>query len=401
MFLRDAMETKKSEFKDESYAVNFKSPPLKIDFIAYHILQAQSGESIYNEMSKYFLCNWKIGPNQFSTGSQAAIMLDHTVHHPGILKFPDRYKYLFYLSHDLTDFGVYKREKSNLRQYDIIFVPGPMHYQIAMKELGKYTLIVEAGWPKYDCMDLRNEELKLRDKINSLPYKYTLLYAPSFAHTYEWKTLLPYMKKLRCNIIIKNHVYIGDNQSLPVGKEELYRFMLDSAAEMEREAYSYNQKNILIIPRCLNICSLFPYVDVLISDRSSVLVEFLPYGISIETGRYGIKECDYAPEVSCVVKEVFFMNEKRILNLLSSLESFEEFIVNNISRVKNAAVKYVNTNMNSGRLIAYSIDRYISENEKKKKSFLINIFPVYANSYYLFLKRITASIIKKLLVLLR
>ena len=94
----------------------------EVDFIAYHDLQAQAGVSIYEEMSKSFVCKWKIGPNQISSSAEIAIMLDHTAFQPKIRKGKDGYKYLFHLSHDLGDVEIYKDEYERLKDFDIIFV---------------------------------------------------------------------------------------------------------------------------------------------------------------------------------------------------------------------------------------------------------------------------------------
>jgi CDP-glycerol glycerophosphotransferase (TagB/SpsB family) len=52
---------------------------------------------------------------------------------------------------------------------------------------------------------------------------------------------------------------------------------------MEARAHKLN---MLVAPRKMNACELFPHIHYLISDQSSLLGEFIPFGIPIETGRY-------------------------------------------------------------------------------------------------------------------
>lgn len=381
-------------FTDTIKSVEFLSYSIKIDFIAYHELQAQAAKSLFCEMERHFECNWEIGPDRKYTGAEAAIMLDHVWFHPKVLK-SSGYKYLFYLSHDLADFNVYEAEKEYLKEYDIIFVPGPVHYQYAAKALGKNTLILEIGWPKYDYIEFPADEIQLRNKIQILSHKPTILYAPTWAHTYEWKYLLPLLKNLPCNIIVKNHIYVNKGQELPKGQEEIYKSALASVKEMENEIFSYSLPNMLVAPSNMNICSLFPYVDILISDQSSVLLEFLPFGISIETGRYNENENDCKPEVSHLIKEVLFLKKDELCNLLSSVSNIEKLINTKESDNKKSCFDYVNRNIHSGKLTAYLIDRYIYKVQRYKKYEVLRL--IYKRIFRLIfgLKRRIISIIKR------
>ncbi|BAY94019.1 MULTISPECIES: adenylyltransferase/cytidyltransferase family protein [unclassified Tolypothrix] len=346
----------------------FVSQPIRVDFIAYHDLQAQAGLSVFESMSQHFDCRWLIGPNQQPTDAQAAILLDHTQHHPHIKKSVNSYQYLFYLHHDLGDIDAYEIEKNRLRDFNIIFVPGDVHYHHAQKILGSTyaqafqqptRLILQGGWPKYDKMQIPKEYSELAQKLSNLPYKYTILYAPTWGYTREWEQLLPLFKNLQCNVIIKNHIYVNPGQAYPQGAEVIYESSLRSVQEMEETALAYNLPNIIVAPRKLNICSLFPFVDVLVTDQSSVSIEFLSFGISIETGRFNADPNQLQPQSSLISKDILFKPLKELQEVFASDSSFHNLI--EIESQKQHRDSIVNHNIkSSGALIAQLIDRYIA-----------------------------------------
>lgn len=347
---------------------DFVSRPIRVDFIAYHDLQAQAGLSVFEAMNQHFNCRWLIGPNQQPTDAEAAILLDHTQHHPNIKKSADNYQYLFYLPHDLGDIDAYEIEKQRLKEFNIIFVPGSVHASYAQKALcATYAqpfqkptrLILQGGWPKYDRMQLSEQYSELTQKLSDLPYKYTLLYAPTWGYTREWERLLPLFKNISCNLIIKNHIYVNPGQAYPMGLEAIYKSCLQSVKELEETALENNLSNIIVAPRNLNICSLFPFVDVLVTDQSSVGLEFLPFGISIETGRFNPDPHQLQPQSSLISKDVLFMPLEKFQDVFTSDKSFHAFMESqkqnqNKDLIVNPNIKF------SGKLIAQLIDRYIS-----------------------------------------
>jgi glycerol-3-phosphate cytidylyltransferase len=347
---------------------NFISQPIRVDFIAYHDLQAQAGLSVFEAMQEHFDCHWLIGPDRQPTDAKAAILLDHTQHHPNLKKSADSYEYLFYLPHDLGDLDAYEIEQQRLKDFNIIFVPGAIHHNHAQKALGSTDsqpfakptrLILEGGWPKYDKMNISEEDSELYQKLSNLPYEYTLLYAPTWGHTREWEQLLPLFKSLPCNLIIKNHIYVNPGQVYPKGSEAIYTSCLQSVKEMEEVAVVDNPPNVIIAPRTLNICSLFPFVDILITDQSSVGMEFSPFGISIETGRFNPDPNQLQPQSSLISDDILFMTLDKLKTVFASNKSFSTFIEVNKSKNKKSSV--VNHNIKfSGKSIAELIDRYIS-----------------------------------------
>lgn len=344
----------------------FVSKPIRVDFIAYHDLQAVAGMSVFEEMSQHFDCRWQIGPSQKPTGAEAAILLDHTQHHPEIRKSPDGYQYLFYMSHDLGDLDVYEVEKQRLRHFNIIFVPSSLHLKNAQKSLspsyaqpslGTKRVILEVGWPKYDCMEIPEKYDSLRDQLENFSYPHTVIYAPTWAYTWEWKEILPRLCKLQCNVIVKNHIYVNPGQAYPQGHEKTYEECLRSVKEMEEYLLSHSNPNFVVAPRELNICSLFPFADLLISDQSSVNLEFLPFGISIETGRFNPNPNQLQPQ-SSLVSDVIFIPLENLNPVLESSESFREFLAQHSGTKSHNFVRRSQTP--AGQLTAQLIDKYVS-----------------------------------------
>lgn len=349
---------------------------MKIDFIAYHDLQSQAGASIFEELSKYFECKWRIGPNQMPSGAVAAIMLDHTGFHPGIKKSANGYKYLFHLSHDLGDIEIYKAERDNLKNYDIIFAPSVLHHNYAKEQFGRKTIVLQTGWAKYDKMEFTDKYKELRQKLKGLPYGFTIMYAPTGAWTYEWKYLLPLLKSLRCNVIVKNHIGVNKGQSFPTGQESEYRAHLKSAEEMERFAIEGSPENVIVAPRDLNICCLFAYVNTLISDQSSVLLEFAPFGITIETGRCDPNENNIVPQISLISKEVIFFDKIKICEVFGSIDKLNNFL----AHFKPKPWPNV-TDVSVGKLTSYLIRKYIDElrnqHVKSRVNFIHSLFSLF------------------------
>ena len=215
---------------------------MKIDFLAYHSIQAQCGESVYNYLTQYYDCRWVIGPFAIPEGGEgdAAIMLDHRAYH-NLFKSKKGYKYLFHLTHDLADINIYKDDR--LYDFDLIFVPTEKHYEACVNNGYQLNRIIKSGWSKYDLVE-KNPNWDFVENFNK--NKKTLIYAPSWVINDEWKMLLRYFAKLDYNIIIKNHPLIDEGQDLPVGQEEEYTKALEAIDKMENEA---RKMGFIIAPR--------------------------------------------------------------------------------------------------------------------------------------------------------
>ncbi|HYC58381.1 MAG TPA: hypothetical protein VEK79_02335 [Thermoanaerobaculia bacterium] len=299
---------------------------LAIDFVAHHDIQAQAAQSIFDELSGAFDCRWLVGPDQVPSGAAAGILIDHADFQPRIRRSLSAYRYLFHILHDLADFPVYEAERDRIRTCDLVLVPGPMHAQCARKSLGADAPIHEIGWPKYDRMTIPPQHEAFDAKLKSLPHELTILYTPTWAFTYEWLYLLPLLRDLPCNTILKNHIYVNPGQPMPAGSGQDYVISMRSADEMEAAIESYACNHMIVAPRTLNVCSLFPYAQVAIADRSSVLAEFLPFGVSIETGRYDPDENHCEPEISRYFPEVAYLRRAELVATLSSWRNLNTFL---------------------------------------------------------------------------
>jgi len=295
-----------------------KSSSHEIDFVAYHDLQAQVGLSAFQHLSESMRCNWLIGPHSRpSPRAVGAVMLDHSCFQRNVRKGSPGYRYLFHVPHDLADLSVYRGEDS-LGAYDILFTPTALHSAVARNCYRDKTKIVETGWPKYDLMAIPDSHKELANTLQSLPYPVTVLYAPTEPKYYEWQDLFPTLLNYPgINVIVKNHICVNPGQPYPAGLEEDYACALRSADEMERAVTSMHSGRLVVAPRTLNICSLFPSVDLVISDSSSVLAEFLPFRNSVETGRHGRGISDCVPEISKIFPDIKYVPTQALLEILS------------------------------------------------------------------------------------
>ena len=316
-----------------------------IDFVAYHDLQAQCGKSVYTELIKTHECTWRINPNQKYQGSDTLVMLDHAPHHPDLF---GKYKYKFYMFHDIGEFNCLMTEKEYIKQYSAILAPTRIHKELCEKLYPDIPCYL-VGWSKYDY--IKNKSMSAEDIIYRLKriYEAKILYAPTNPHTYEWIELIPELKK-RGTVLIKNHILLNEGQDPPRidGNEEYnakskyyYSLMQRSINEMEEYAKCHG---ITVVPRRLNACELFEDIDILVSDTSSLLAEFLPFGVaSVETGRVN----DNPHQVDRLMSEVF-----------QGIITMPEFLADKMPQPQDV-VKY-DSRLNVGRQIADIIREYIT-----------------------------------------
>jgi hypothetical protein len=121
-----------------------------------------------------------------------------------------------------------------------------------------------------------------------------MIYSPTLLFTREWEEVLPALLKTGHLVIVKNHVHYnfeaGDPP--PKGCEEEYALAIKSLLDMEAWVKSSGFENHVVVDRRSNICDLFGHADILVTDVSSSAMEFLPFGPSIETGRFGFSKSD-------------------------------------------------------------------------------------------------------------
>lgn len=321
-----------------------------IDFIAYHHLQAQAAASVFDKLKSKYHCRWLIGPFNVEPPGEIGLLIDHRCFH-NIYKSRRGYKYLFHLSHDIADVDLYKKE--DLSDFDLIFVPTIAHYNACL-ECGYDELRIKlVGWPKYDNIAKFQMAKDLPFRIEN-GNRLTLLYAPSFASNYEWKKLFPFFLKIGCDVVIKNHIYVDEGQSFPTGQEVEYSNALASVKEMECKAL---ELGFLIIPRTENICNVFDLADILVSDSSSCLLEFLPFGVPVETGGGpSVSASDYEPEASLLSKNVLLLPVDKLAKLNAT--SFFDLIKVFSLRSETPMVKF-GDGYSAGADISQKIIEYI------------------------------------------
>jgi hypothetical protein len=330
-----------------------------IDFIAYHKLQAQAAETVFENLRGKYNCRWLMGPFNVDRHGEVGVLVSHMDFHD-IRKSRFGYKYLFHLSHDIADIDLYKRE--NLHDFDIIFVPTHKHYNACLESGYEQARIKIVGWPKYD-----NIKKPKKDSLISFknPNQLKLLYAPTFASNYEWKRLFPFFVKIGCQVFVKNHIYVDALQALPPGQEEEYLKALASIEEMEATAV---ELGFSVITRTENICNIFNQVNILLSDSSSCLIEFLPFGVSIATGGGPFPgHFGYTLDVSLLSEDVWLCPIDKIV--LIQPETFFDLIKTFSSTKKNSLALFQD-NYRAGEEISKQIDEYIKENSPRYPNLL-------------------------------
>ncbi|MBK8762906.1 MAG: hypothetical protein IPM03_21385 [Sulfuritalea sp.] len=299
-----------------------------IDFIAHHALQAQSAQSVFDALSHRFHCRWRLGADQAADGQAvAAVLLDHRAFHPRLRKSPQGYRSLFHMSHDLGDIGLYGDER--LDDFDVLLVPGPAHRDAARAALDRHDRIVEVGWPKFDPAPLPGDHAAFLEHLLALPQMPTVLYAPTWPNTWEWRELIPWLASMPCRLLVKNHILVDSGKPFPPGEERRYAECRRSIDAMEDHVRGLASANCLVAPASMNLCALFPRVDVLVTDSSSCAMEFLPFGTSIETGRTGAGNDpagDFDPQGSRLCAAVKCLGFADMKARMPGPEAFLEFV---------------------------------------------------------------------------
>jgi len=314
-----------------------------VDFIAHHALQAQCAQSVFDALSRRFDCRWRLGADQAADGAaSAAVLLDHRAFHPRLRKSPQGYRNLFHMSHDLGDIDIYRSEW--LGDFDAILVPGPAHRDAARAALGRDDRIVEVGWPKFDPVALPPDHAAFIQHLRTLAPQPTVLYAPTWPNTWEWRQLLPWLASMPCRLLVKNHILVDAGKPFPPGEEARYAECRRSIEAMEDYVRGLGSPARIVAPAAMNVCALFPQVDMLITDSSSCAIEFLPFGASIETGRTGAggnPAEDFDPQGSRLCKAVKCLDLAAMEARMPTREAFLDAVTGNGVRDADAAAAII------------------------------------------------------------
>jgi hypothetical protein len=288
--------------------MEFLAEPMVIDFFASHDMQKQCGQSVFDLLSHHHRCVWRGERDHPSPGAGAAVVLGHVSDFPQARKSRGGYDYAFFLSHDLGEMDkVYS--DFYMRQFDIVFVPGHSHAENARRRLDPCQRVEVVGWPKYDIVTLEGAGEELLKALDTLDRGRTIIYGPSYAQRGDWRRAFEVFEAMDVTVIVKNHVYYS------AADRESYRARqgndpveIIACEEMESAARRSGNGRFIVAPRELNICALFPYARWLVSDSSSCLAEFGPFGTAVETMPPG--------EMHALFPEVVYAGIERLPEIL-------------------------------------------------------------------------------------
>lgn len=154
-------------------------------------------------------------------------------------------------------------------------LPGPYWYNIYARRPFRNDQFTIVGWPKGDVLFSSNKrrivnEIQQKYCIN-LPYEKTILYAPSFGLVTYGNPyasfdnsifhILKLAHQLKMNLIIKVHPFISKSSA--------------KAVFSKAKSLSQRMSNTSWIDKDTDCTPLFLLADVLISDHSSILREFM------------------------------------------------------------------------------------------------------------------------------
>ena len=251
---------------------------MKVDLIAHHSIQSGCVEPLIDLLGQGFAVRTRIGPNCIPDSAELAIVTDHLAFQKHVTK--KNYKFLVHMSHDISDIEVYKSERKRLSEFDLILCPGLAHYEICREYVPSVTAI-PSGWLKYSY--LPQEKFRFgRNKPRAILLAITEIgFSP-------WQEILDQLIKTDIPILVKNHVYYDVDAGLPAppGLEIEYTNHISELSKFSNYVESLNSQKITILDPKSRITTYFSEVDVLVTDWSSAAVEFLPFGESIETGRF-------------------------------------------------------------------------------------------------------------------
>ena len=166
-------------------------------------------------------------------------------------------------------------EKQPWEKFDLGFLPGDnwakrwkrsSHHKKSKTKYG----VFKVGWPKadylFDKKDSKNQLLRFQKKYNIKKRQINILYAPSFECFDRQLDVVRSVKKLGYNLIIKHWL---------IKREKRYIDLWDNILKSNKETLKiYKVKSKIIKPQ-ENFLNILNFVDLLITDESSVAYEAL------------------------------------------------------------------------------------------------------------------------------
>lgn len=173
-----------------------------------------------------------------------------------------------------------EKGKFRIRKYfDLYLTHGPFFTRRfkALAEKYRDFDVIETGWPKLDNLfpKINSYQTEREELLNRYNAKRIILFAPTFS---------PSLTSAR---ILKDHIFkVADSENLLLIK---FHDLMSKEVVDEYERLSKNKSNVIII-RDSNIAKYLILSDILISDTSSVVIEFLLLDKPVITFRSGSKE---------------------------------------------------------------------------------------------------------------
>ncbi len=156
--------------------------------------------------------------------------------------------------------GVEKRSHYKIRHFfDVYLTSGPFVTEkfMILQRKYKYFLVAETGWPKVDYI-LQYPITNLKQKMNISSDKKVILYAPTFSKKMESATkLLPMIPKI-------------------IREDEIWLFKFHELMDAKViESFKKNKLENMLLIDSYDITPYLHVSDVMISDTSSVIYEFM------------------------------------------------------------------------------------------------------------------------------
>jgi hypothetical protein len=207
---------------------------------------------------------------------------------------------------------LYRDERFKLKYFDLILCPTSKHLEICRKEFPKIlSFLVGSEGQNF---------IKFNNDISFKKIKETIIFAPTELADLNWLPLLDGLIASGLRVLVKNHLYWDFEMGAPPprGQESRYARHKIELELLENYVKKLNSKNLILIDRRTKISLLYPDACALLTDCSSVALEFTSYGIAYELGTFDPVSCKRVPNISLLSDRVIFIEEKLLLDKMVS-----------------------------------------------------------------------------------
>ncbi len=295
---------------------------LAVDFIGHHRIHFQSLLPIIEELSAEFECRELMGPDVTPSGASVAVVTDHLAFQPQVnLK---NYSHLVHVSHDLSDVDVYRKERKRISDFSLILAPSEVHKSFVTRYLPGVKCSV-VGWIKDGASQVDRDSQAHYSKNSQILFAWTDI------NSTDWRNILFAAAESNLNFKVKNHVYFEHELGHPPPKnqESEYLRLLSESRDMAKFFQENEFRNLSLIDSGRNLTDAYFSADILVTDYSSAALEFVRFGVSVETGIpsrvnfLGLESKRRA--TSALVKEVRYISEKELIRTLPNM-TIDDFL---------------------------------------------------------------------------